>query len=243
MDDTQSGTKDKVTPPYIGYSTFLSFFKGLSGTGVPDVIDKSLLRNMSGSNQSALVSALKWFGLLESNGKPAKNFHDLVAAIDAPGPVLKRLVEHAYPFMTDSSINLERATGSQVEAKFKAFGLNGATVVKAMAFFLAACKAAGIAMSPHVKLPKAVRSAGTTKIKKQKSSVAKQDGNNDGESDDEQDELDMELDSLLIALLQKIPKTGEEWPKEKRIRWFKTFAMNVSQVYDTDDNPVEIQIS
>jgi hypothetical protein len=53
----------------------------------------------------------------------------------------------------------------------------------------------------------------------------------------------MNLDPLLIALLQKIPPQGELWPKERRIRWFKTFAMNVSQVYDGEDDPVELNIS
>jgi len=53
----------------------------------------------------------------------------------------------------------------------------------------------------------------------------------------------MDLDPLLIALLQKIPPQGQQWPKERRLRWFKTFAMNVSQVYDTEDDPVELNIS
>lgn len=55
-------------------------------------------------------------------------------------------------------------------------------------------------------------------------------------------DLGLDLDPLLIALLQKIPNQGEPWPKEKRVRWFKTFAMNVSQVYDEEDDPVEIEI-
>lgn len=55
------------------------------------------------------------------------------------------------------------------------------------------------------------------------------------------DELD--LDPLLMALLRKIPKSDTEWPKEQRIRWFKTFAMNVSQVYDDANQPVELSIS
>lgn len=53
----------------------------------------------------------------------------------------------------------------------------------------------------------------------------------------------MDLDPLLIALLQKIPPQGDPWPKERRLRWFKTFAMNVSQVYDGEDDPVELNIS
>lgn len=53
----------------------------------------------------------------------------------------------------------------------------------------------------------------------------------------------LDLDPLLIALLQKIPTQGEQWPRERRIRWFKTFAMNVSEVYDADSDPVEMNIS
>lgn len=55
--------------------------------------------------------------------------------------------------------------------------------------------------------------------------------------------LQLDLDPLLIALLQKIPPQGQEWPQERRLRWFKTFAMNVSQVYDDDDDPVELSIT
>lgn len=52
----------------------------------------------------------------------------------------------------------------------------------------------------------------------------------------------LDLDPLLMALLRKIPKTGDAWPKEQRIRWFKTFAMNVSQIYDTGDEIVDLAI-
>ena len=44
-------------------------------------------------------------------------------------------------------------------------------------------------------------------------------------------------------MLHKILEPGQGWPAEKRLRWFKTFAMNVSQVYDHDDgSPVEIGV-
>lgn len=51
------------------------------------------------------------------------------------------------------------------------------------------------------------------------------------------------LDPLLVELLRKIPSVDEGWPKDKRLRWFKTFAMNVSQVYDDDDEPIELSIT
>ena len=56
------------------------------------------------------------------------------------------------------------------------------------------------------------------------------------------DSGDIDLDPLLLALLKKIPPIADGWPPEKRVRWFRTFAMNVSQVYDGDSDPVELKI-
>jgi hypothetical protein len=50
------------------------------------------------------------------------------------------------------------------------------------------------------------------------------------------------LDALLIALLKKIPTPEKGWPGPSRVRWFRTFAMNVSQIYDGDGEPVEMKI-
>jgi hypothetical protein len=63
-----------------------------------------------------------------------------------------------------------------------------------------------------------------------------------GDGGDGRDRTGLNLDPLLVALLNKIPEQGQEWPAEKRLRWFKTFAMNVSQVYDPDDAPIELVI-
>lgn len=52
----------------------------------------------------------------------------------------------------------------------------------------------------------------------------------------------LELDPLLIALLKKIPPPDKGWPGPHRVRWFRTFAMNVSQIYDGEGEPVEMKI-
>jgi hypothetical protein len=51
-------------------------------------------------------------------------------------------------------------------------------------------------------------------------------------------------DALLVALLKKIPTPDKGWPGPgpSRVRWFRTFAMNVSQIYDGDGEPVEMKI-
>jgi hypothetical protein len=53
---------------------------------------------------------------------------------------------------------------------------------------------------------------------------------------------ELDLDALLIALLKKILSPDKGWPAAQRVRWFRTFAMNVSQIYDEDDQPVEMKI-
>jgi len=53
---------------------------------------------------------------------------------------------------------------------------------------------------------------------------------------------ELPLDPLLVALLKKIPTVGNPWPGPQRVRWFRTFAMNVSQIYDSDGEPVEMKI-
>jgi hypothetical protein len=52
----------------------------------------------------------------------------------------------------------------------------------------------------------------------------------------------LNLDPLLIELLRKVPKKEDGWEAAKRVRWFRTFAMNVSQIYDDDATPVELEI-
>jgi hypothetical protein len=64
----------------------------------------------------------------------------------------------------------------------------------------------------------------------------KEGGGDDGDGND------LNLDPLLLALLHKIPSVDKGWPAAQRVRWFKTFAMNVSQIYDADDEPVEMKI-
>jgi hypothetical protein len=45
------------------------------------------------------------------------------------------------------------------------------------------------------------------------------------------------------ALLKKVPRPPEKGlPAPVRVRWFRTFAMNVSQIYDSEDEPVEMKI-
>ena len=66
------------------------------------------------------------------------------------------------------------------------------------------------------------------------------DGGNGGGGDGKSG---LDLDPLLLALLKKIPSAKKgAWPASQRVRWFRTFAMNVSQIYDDDEDAVEMDI-
>lgn len=52
----------------------------------------------------------------------------------------------------------------------------------------------------------------------------------------------LDLDPLLIELLRKIPPTDKGWPANQRVRWFRTFAMNVSEIYDSEGEEVDLVI-
>jgi hypothetical protein len=139
---------------------------------------------MSGSNQSALLAALKWFELIDDAGLHGERLESLAKAGDETGAVLKAMLPAAYKFMADGSIDLGRATGSQIEEKFRAYGLSGATITKAMSFFLAACKEAGVAISAHIKLPKVPRPNGGAKAKKSRQPAGVDaDGDDAGDGD------------------------------------------------------------
>src|SRR5688572_11426146 len=74
--ETAEGVK-KPIPPYVAYKTFINFVNGLKAAGIPNRIDKSIIR-LSGAAQSQLIYALRFFGLIEADGKPKEPLTRLV---------------------------------------------------------------------------------------------------------------------------------------------------------------------
>ena len=55
-------------------------------------------------------------------------------------------------------------------------------------------------------------------------------------------ERDLILDALLVELLRRMPPVVDGWPPEQRVRWFRAFAICVSQIYDTEGEAVDLVI-
>ena len=153
-------------PPYTSYRSFMTLMNELRDHDVmPAAVDRSYLSKRSGSEQSALISTLKWFRLVDEAGTPTPLLEEYIAADEERAKsLLKAMVETSYGSITDGTFNLRSATTSQLADRFRQFEISGSTLNKSVTFFLAAAKEAGIVVSPHAKAP-AVTGNGNTKRK------------------------------------------------------------------------------
>lgn len=238
---------DTKIPPYVGFTTFMNFINGLRETGVPSRIDNSIMRNLSGSAQSSLLTALRYFNLIGENGAPGADLEPLVLADDKGRPALiANMLTSGYPFLKNRDIDLKAATPQMLAEVFRKEGASGGTLDKSIAFFLAAAAAAQFALSAHITKGRHTGNGSPSPKRRTSSPKASkkdtQDAGNKNPPDGGAGNIALDLEPLLIAMLRMIPAKGQEWPKEKRLRWFRTFAMNASQIYDDPTEPIDLRI-
>lgn len=189
-----STTEKAQTPAFVSYGALTGFLDKLREHGdVPTRIDRTLLPSASGSQVFALLGALKYLKLIDDSGKPAETFTRLVLAEgEARKPMVAELLRSRYAFLfNDPHFNVEKATSGQMAEKFRELDISGSTVTKAISFFLAAAKDAGIKVSPHVKPPpQPSRPSGSGKklMKKKDEAPATDIGN--GEDDDDSENVE-----------------------------------------------------
>lgn len=193
------------TAPYITYSLFDNFISGLSEFTVPPQIDTSLLRNMSGSNQSGLIAALRFLGLTDekNNTKPG-----LEKLVHSSGPEradqLRGILTGAYGFLRDGKFDLKRATPAQLAEAIGSEGATGGTRVKSAGFFLKAATAAGLEISPHILKHKHARATPSSKRAKRTASNKPKNstpGIGTDDEDDNDDRSSKKLSELVLAVL------------------------------------------
>jgi hypothetical protein len=137
-------------PPYFSGTTFANFVEGHRRTQ-PTRFDRSIMSSIAGGDQSRILKALRFFGLSDVDGRPTDTFASL-EKLDSEGMqhAWGDLLARAYPFLF-SGFNLEKATQSQLEERFREQGIQGDTVRKAVAFFITLARIAGLSLSPYFK--------------------------------------------------------------------------------------------
>ncbi len=151
----QEKSEKKAFPPYVSFKSFITFINGLRENGVPSQIDRSIMLKQSGAQQSAMIAALRYLNMIDQNSKPTQLMMQLVAKDEAESKsILKKILEDGYSFLfKDDQFNLEKATGQLLADKFRQQNISGSTITKAIVFFLASAKEAGIQYSSHIKPP------------------------------------------------------------------------------------------
>jgi hypothetical protein len=184
------------------------------------------------------LSAARLFGVIESGDGDGLHLTELGRRIVDPTkarsakaeaflrvPLFKALYEKYKDGMTPPSAALER--------EIAGLGVGDKQKMRARQVFESSAQQTGFREAAPNRLvaPAVVVRPPAPENEKNK----QKNGGGDGGGDD------LRLDPLLMALLRKVPQADAGWPADARLRWFRTFAMNVSQVYD-DADPVELKI-
>jgi hypothetical protein len=210
-------TPKKAYPPYLPYKTIGTFIDSLK-VALPQRIDRSLMKSMSGGMQSALMSALAYLDLINSDtGAITEKLNRLVHSEGAERQRgLQEILTGSYPFIFEDGLQLDRATTSQLEERFKQSGASGDTLRKSVTFFLKAAKDAGLKVSPHIK---GVRVSRAGVARQKRSSPEK----SDSPISKEPAPIQSEEVSWEKSLLSKFPSFDPAWPEEVQKKWFDGF--------------------
>src|SRR5438552_325922 len=124
-------TENKIKPPYVAYTTFKNFLGSLKAGTIPSRIDRSLMIGLSGSSQSFLMNALRFFRLVDAADAPTDALESLVNSDgEERKKAWKGVFQKAYgPMLGD--LDLARATSALLNEKLLANGVAGETARKA----------------------------------------------------------------------------------------------------------------
>ncbi|MXW18107.1 MAG: hypothetical protein F4X60_13615 [Gemmatimonadetes bacterium] len=149
--------KQQATAPYASWKSFKTFLELLADMGVPERIDRTVMSRMSGATQSNIRVALLFLKLTDSDGSPTTALRELVdshGANEEWKSALRGVILPAYePVIAD--LSLDAGTADQLWKCFREHGgVRGSTLSRAVRFFLAALREAGVSHSPYFKPPR-----------------------------------------------------------------------------------------
>lgn len=148
--------QDKAfTPPYLAFRVLMNTADRMSEiSSLPAAIDRSYLNWMSGTVQTAFLSAVRQFGFVDDQDVPTDLLHRFVYKPESRPEILGDLVRaHYAPIIEIGEIGeagQKHATKQQLNNLWKdTFGQEGDTRSRAIKFFMEAAKFADIELSPE----------------------------------------------------------------------------------------------
>jgi hypothetical protein len=127
----------------------------MSATVVPNgPIDRRVLHEMSGADYGALISGLRFMGLVDDNRVATPAYHALIKAAKAGEatykPALLEILNKSYKPVL-GSLDPLNGTAAQLEKAFKDVGVTpGQMLTKTVRFYVKAMTFCGVDVSPHI---------------------------------------------------------------------------------------------
>ncbi len=208
-------------PPYVSYAAFRRFIDSLK-QGIPSRIDRSVVGWLSPAGQAQLILALRFLGLTGQNGDPTEKLEDMAVA---QGPLRQKLLREtvtgAYRHLL-GGLNLQKATRSQLEERFKKAGASGVTLRKCIAFFVGAMDDSGIAHSQYTAKRHAGRPIGARSARNKAAGREREESAGINELDRPVAEPGRE-DPRIVALVERLPVFDPTWSDDVKAKWFEAF--------------------
>lgn len=167
----------KGSAAYLPFPTFITALDQLHGHGLPNRIDHSVFPSFSGMSRSQVLSAFRFFSLIDESGTPQPLLIRLVNEPEQRKALIKELLQANYGEILEQ--DLARIAPSQLDQAFSSekYSVTGDTKQKARAFFLKAAEFAGLSISPLLK--KRARAARGARVRRLSPANGR---NNTGES-------------------------------------------------------------
>jgi len=111
------------------------------------------MSSLSGGAQGRLLAALRYFDLIDFDGRPKELLFALAASEGGERQRgLRELIRGSYYFMFADGFDLTRASKQELQEAFLAQGMRGENSKKAISLFLALARTSGLKLSPHITL-------------------------------------------------------------------------------------------
>ena len=186
---------------------------------MPSRIDRSIWVNkFSGSNGTQIMTAIKFFNLIDSEGIPNDDFKNLVSRdLDLQKKIFRKLLFKYYEPIFD--LDLTKATRYQFREAFKSFGTKEGVLIKCEAFFIQASKYSNIVLSTHI-LARRHNVNISNSSEKSKQKLAKP---NVSDSIDSKVSLDKNINVVKI-ILDKYPDFEPNWLPDVQKAWIDSLT-------------------
>ena len=181
------------------------------------------------------MTALRFLGLIDSNGTPMSRLTQLVLARGSQrSEILQQISYSAYNFLVDKSLDPQVATYAQLEKTFyDAFEVTGDVARKCIKFFIELESDAGISLSPLIiRRSKTMRA--TSAKKKAVEKKDKRTGQNIPASQTARQVP--EQITWYEMVLAKFPTFDPSWSDDVKLKWFEAFDLLIKRgpVSDTE---------